>query len=131
MSDVVWSPLPSGAHAAVLDASVIAELRDLAESVGEGFLAELATLFITDASARISDLHDAVAADDAPAAFAAAHTLAGSSSNLGASDLAALCARLADVCRSGELGGARSRLELIDREFQRVEPAIRELIESP
>ncbi len=124
------SPLTSHPTSDVLDCSVIADLRSLAHSAGEDFVGDLAALYLADASARITDLHDAVEAGDAPGAFAAAHTLAGSSANLGATDLAALCAALADVFRYGELYGASFTLDLIDREFDRVEPAVRALIGS-
>lgn len=124
------TPQPPPLTSDVLDRDVLADLRSLEQSAGADFIAELAALYLSEASARITDLRDAVEAGDAPGAFAAAHTMAGSSANLGATDLAALCAALARACQSGDLYGATDALERIDREFERVVPAVRALIGS-
>jgi HPt (histidine-containing phosphotransfer) domain-containing protein len=120
-------PLPAGD---VLDTDVIAELRGLAESVGDDFLSEIAQMFLTESSARIADLHDAVHIGDATAAAAHAHSLAGSAANLGARGLAALCATLEDVCRSNDISAAQATVDGLDSELERVEPAVRALLSS-
>ena len=114
---------------AVLDVGVIVGLRELAESAGGEFLGELVALYIADASGLIGDLHRAVDAGDVQRAAGIAHTLEGSSANLGACALAALCAALTSLCRSGDVTGARALVDIIDREFERVEPAVRALPE--
>jgi HPt (histidine-containing phosphotransfer) domain-containing protein len=57
-----------------------------------------------------------------------AHTLTGSCGNLGATVLAELCAALVEDCRSGDVGAAQAGLELVEREYARVAPAVRALV---
>ena len=84
-----------------VDPSVIQDLRDL-QSPGEpDILQELAGIFAQDTPNRLCSLKDAVARHDAPELRRVAHSLKGSSGNLGARRLAAACARIEDQVRSG------------------------------
>ena len=78
---------------AALDATAFAGVAELA-SGDEGLLRELVETFTSDAAERIAALREAAAVADADGLRTAAHTLAGSSSGLGASTLAELCRRL-------------------------------------
>jgi CheY-like chemotaxis protein/HPt (histidine-containing phosphotransfer) domain-containing protein len=78
---------------AALDATAFAGFAELASGDG-GLLRELVETFTSDAAERIAALREAAAVADANGLRTAAHTLAGSSSGLGASTLAELCRRL-------------------------------------
>ncbi len=108
----------------VLDAQVVGRLERLGETAGEDLMGQLAILFLTDADASIVALREALAGDDAVAVNRSAHTLSGASANLGATDLARLCAALATDGAAGDLVGGRTQLEAIESELGRVRFAL-------
>ena len=111
---------PSG-NGSVLDPEVLANLRDLGDAE---LLAELAGMFFDDASSRLGELREAVEAGDAGGVERVAHTLKGSSGNMGAARMSAICADLQDVGASGDLARAPGLLEGLEEEFGRVRPAL-------
>jgi HPt (histidine-containing phosphotransfer) domain-containing protein len=114
----------AGSSDSVLDAQVVARLERLGEASGEDLLGQLASLFLADAEARIVSLRQAVAADDATAMRASAHTLSGASANLGATDLALLCANLATDGAAGNLEGSEAKVKAVEVELGRVRSAL-------
>jgi len=104
----------------VLDPAVIAGLRDLREPNQPDPLKELAELFLRDARARLEKMGRALEEKDLPGLAAAAHTLKGSASNLGARHLASLCISLEKQAKTGELGEAANILLEVRGEFDAV-----------
>jgi CheY-like chemotaxis protein/HPt (histidine-containing phosphotransfer) domain-containing protein len=123
---------PSDARAAaegdgpVLDAEVVKSLQRLGEEAGEDLLGQLADLFLADADSRIVTLRDALAAEDGPALIHCAHTLCGASANVGAAELARLCAQLATDGTVGELEDTKVLLRSVEGELTRVRAALKE-----
>jgi HPt (histidine-containing phosphotransfer) domain-containing protein len=115
----------------VLDAQVVDRLEQLGRAAGEDLLGELATLFLADADARVVALRQALAADDAASVFRSAHTMSGASANLGATDLARLCAALETDSEAGNLMGGGAMLEAVEVELGRVRSALGSLIPTP
>jgi len=76
-------------------------------------------------------LRDAVAQADAPKIHHLAHTLKGSSSNLGATRLAALSAALEKQGRTATLTDAPGVLTQLEQEFDRVRRALEDEQHSP
>ncbi|HVD34575.1 MAG TPA: response regulator, partial [Rubrobacter sp.] len=112
------------AHAgSPLDLEVIASMRGLQGEGETDIVAELADMFLGDARPRLSALEEAVQNDDAPAIESLAHTLKGSSGNMGARGMSALCARLEDAGASGDLSQGFTLLERLKAEFGRVDRA--------
>jgi signal transduction histidine kinase/DNA-binding response OmpR family regulator len=107
-----------------LDRSVLAGLSELQEEGEPDILNELIELFLTDVPPQLVALREAVDAGDAHSVERIAHTLKGSSGNMGAMGMAALCAVLQDVGASGELSRAPEVLEQLEEEFGRVRPAL-------
>jgi len=118
---------PPSRNGSVLDQEVLANLRDLGDA---GLLAELAGMFFDDASSRLGELRDAVEAGDAGGVERVAHTLKGSSGNMGAARMSAICADLQDVGASGDLARARGLLEGLEEEYGRVRPALEAELEG-
>ncbi len=87
-------------------------------------LSELAEMFYDDARSGIDAMRGAVERGDARTVERAAHTLKGSSGNMGAQRMAALCGELQDVGVSGDLTHAPELLEGLEVEFGRVRPAL-------
>ena len=94
-------PLPD-----VLDRTVINGLKELREPGQPDPLRELVELFFRDAEPRLKQMEAAATAGDMPKVAAAAHTLKGSASNLGARRLSALCAALEKQGKAGDASGA-------------------------
>ncbi|WP_111656223.1 Hpt domain-containing protein [Isoalcanivorax indicus] len=107
--------------AGVLDRQLIAELRDI---MGAEFPV-LVQAYLRDAAVRLEELRDLTQAQSAPHGATdaaegvrrAAHTLKGSSSNLGAVEVARLCAELEDR--------ARRQVVVADRLLSDLEAAMR------
>jgi CheY-like chemotaxis protein/HPt (histidine-containing phosphotransfer) domain-containing protein len=110
--------------ASKLDSHVVERLESLGKSVGEDLMAELAVLFKEDASSLVLALHEAFAVNDPAGAALTAHTLRGSSANMGASHLANLCATLEAIGDRDALVGSEALLLAIDVELGRVNAAL-------
>jgi CheY-like chemotaxis protein len=120
------APETPAENGSVLDPEVLANLRDLGDAE---LLAELAGMFFDDASSRLEELRGAIGAGDAAGVERVAHTLKGSSGNMGATRMSAICAELQDVGGSGDLSRAAGLLEGLEEEFGRVRPALEAEIE--
>jgi two-component system sensor histidine kinase/response regulator len=102
---------------APLDRAVVENLREFG---GQEMLSELSQMFLDDASSALRDLKEAIESEDPPLVERTAHTLKGSSSNMGAKTMAALCAGLQDAGTSGDLSRAPELLGRLEAEFERV-----------
>ena len=109
---------------AVLDQAVIAGLRDLREPNQPDPLKELVELFLRDARSRLQKMDTAISQKDTFSLAAAAHTLKGSASNLGARQLAGLCLTLEKQAKTGELTETATILLEVKSEFQAVEKTL-------
>ncbi|MHB8838950.1 MAG: Hpt domain-containing protein [Gemmatimonadaceae bacterium] len=75
---------------------------------GDGLVRQMAGVFIEHSAGRVTALQDALDADDAPGAAAVAHTLKGSSRQLGLSELADACLDVEQACKRGDVAAART-----------------------
>ena len=105
----------------VLDPEVLANLRNLGDAE---LLAELAGMFFDDVTSRLGELREAVEAGDAAGVERVAHTLKGSSGNMGAVRMSGICAELQDVGASGDLTRAPDLLAGLEEQYGRVRPAL-------
>jgi two-component system sensor histidine kinase/response regulator len=108
----------------VLDLQILDRLKRLGEASGEDLIGQLATLFLTDAQSRIVAMRRALAAADTAILAGAAHTLSGSSANLGATDLARLSADLERHASAHDLIGGTGLLDGVEVELERVRSAL-------
>ncbi len=113
-----------GGLEACLDAAVIAGLKELREPNEPDPLKELVELFIRDSRPRLARMDRALAEKEGPALDIAAHTLKGSANNLGARNLASLCAQLEKAAKAADYQEAANILLELKSEFQRVERAL-------
>src|SRR5215210_4124741 len=104
-----------------LDAVVVESLRDLG---GDEMLSELTQLFFEDAVSNLAALKEAIEKHDATSVERVAHTLKGSSGNMGATRMADLCGQLQDVGTSDDLAAALALLERLEVEFEHVRSAL-------
>ena len=80
-----------------------------------------------DYKAVMERLKKALEAQDAPTAFRAAHTLKGVCQNLGFDALYAPASALTEALRGGTLDGADTLFPPVEKEYQRVVAALKEL----
>jgi two-component system sensor histidine kinase/response regulator len=113
---------------AVLDLRVVGRLELLGEAAGEDLVGQLATLFLADADARLGGLRQAMADDDTSAVVRCAHILSGSSANVGATELARLCATLSTYDAAADRVGRGALLDGIETELGRVVSALSSLV---
>jgi HPt (histidine-containing phosphotransfer) domain-containing protein len=106
-----------------IDPRALANLRDVLDGDPD-LLNELIDLFLNDAPALMSTLHEAVERQDAESLTQTAHSLKGSASNLGARGMAAVCANLERRGRAGSLVGAASACRTLRKEFEVVRDAL-------
>lgn len=101
-----------------LDEQALQELKGI---MGSDFPLLVQT-FLTDSRQRIAAVSAALDTDDSDALRRAAHSFKGSSSNLGALELAAICQQLEDHGRDGETGAdCPALLSQLAQEFHYVE----------
>jgi len=111
---------PAGLPPAI-DHAVLASIRADLQMEGEpDVVQELIALFVESSPPLLAALRTTLAQGDGPGLSRAAHTLKGSSSNLGARRLTELCAALEKQGRSGSLAGAALQVADLEQEYARV-----------
>jgi CheY-like chemotaxis protein len=111
---------PADPDPPVLDPTVLAQLEQLGAGMGQDLLGELAGLFLEDAASHVAALRLARHDGDTDQIARSAHALSGASGNLGATELARLCAAAASPAGAAELLADPSLLEAITSELGRV-----------
>jgi two-component system, sensor histidine kinase and response regulator len=110
-----------------LDPDVIDSLRQLTPPGEPDVLAEILAVFLEEVPKKVRALQAAVDAGDAAQAARLAHSLKGSSGNIGARSLLELCRRMDDLAKTGDLSGAAPIVAALTGEFHRVELEIKQL----
>jgi CheY-like chemotaxis protein len=111
----------------VLDPIIIASLRQLRTPGKPDPLGDLIDLFLGEAPSRLDAMQQAISKNDVDslAVFInAAATLKGSSANLGARNLAALCEEIEQVARSSSLDDTQPVIDRARQELERVQTAL-------
>jgi two-component system, sensor histidine kinase and response regulator len=109
---------------AVLDPVCIAGLKELREPGQPDPLAELAELFQREAAACLEKIDTGLAQHDSALASRAAHSLKGSSSNLGANRLASVCAAIEHSAKANEWDSLPRQIGELRAELIRVREAL-------
>ena len=107
------------AHA-VIDPTVLNSLRSLSDSADDNVLDDLVAIFLRDMPAKLDQIRQTLALSQFDSLREAAHSLKGSASNLGARQLASLCAQLESLAQETCLPEASQLLPFLHQEFQRV-----------
>lgn len=105
-------------------------LESLRELGDQELLAEIAGMFVTDAPSQITELREAVESETAEDVERTAHSLKGSSGNIGASRMSEICDELQDAGASEDLSYAPQLLGQLEAEFGRVRPALEDQIKE-
>ena len=101
----------------------LATYRELQDTAGADFVAELVGTFLEEAPAMLAELRAARADADADRFRRAAHSLKSNSHAFGAMTLGALAREL----ELGGLGGDAGRMDALEAEYGRAAAALKEL----
>ncbi|MEQ1874417.1 MAG: response regulator [Ilumatobacteraceae bacterium] len=108
----------------ILDKHVVDSLLELSQHGDTTQLRRLVETFVDDSLARIEQLSRGIDAVDAQRVAGICHSLKGSSANLGATMMSALCAELEVSATDHDLLGAVDLLRQLEAAFDRVRPAL-------
>jgi two-component system, sensor histidine kinase and response regulator len=117
-------------NAEALDPAVIQTLRQLSVPGEPDVLREVLTLFLDEVPRRIARLNAACQDGNAIELQRGAHSLKGSSGNIGARRMFDLCRQVDERGHAGDFKGARHLLASLAEEYHRVEAEIRQLLQT-
>jgi histidine phosphotransfer protein HptB len=111
----------------ILDQTAIENLRALGDEEGDdSFLREVIGIFVEDTPVRLKELRDSHAAGDQTTFTRAAHSIKGSSSNVGAKRLCLIAQALEADSRTS-IDGLDSRLGELEASLAEVKAALERL----
>lgn len=112
----------------VIDPQAIENLRALNPDDNDEFLREIAGIFLEDTPLRITELDQSLAAGDAAKFTRAAHSIKGSSANLGALALRVAAEKLEHQSRTRGLADVEALIAQVKAEFARAQTELSALI---
>jgi histidine phosphotransfer protein HptB len=98
----------------------LTRLHELEEETDYEFVVELIDIYLSETPKQIQAITSALKTQTFPALMIAAHTLKGSSLNLGAKQLGALCLTLEEIGRAGKLIPDGTGMADIENEYENV-----------
>jgi HPt (histidine-containing phosphotransfer) domain-containing protein len=116
------------ADTTIIDPESIENLRALNPGDEDEFLREIAGIFFEDTPQRIAELEQSLVAGDLSKFTRAAHSIKGSSSNLGAVALRAAAEKLEQQARASGLADVGALVTGVKTEFDRAHAALTTLI---
>jgi len=111
----------------IIDPQAIENLRALTTGDDDAFLREIVGIFLEDTPKRITELEESLAGNDPLRFTRAAHSVKGSSSNLGAMALRAVAERLEHQSKQTGLTGVEALLAELKTEFARAATELRQI----
>lgn len=111
----------------IIDLQTIESLRSLNPGDNDEFLREIAAIFCEDTPLRIAELDQSLAGGDLPRFTRAAHSIKGSSANLGALALRSVAEKLEHLARTCGMADAAALVAEIKVEFGRAQAALTKL----
>ncbi len=114
----------------IIDSATIASVRALNPDDGDEFLREILGIYFEDTPRRIEELDRSLAADDAQKFARAAHSIKGSSGNLGAVALRDVAGQLENRAQKEGLGDVAGLLANLKTEYARAHAELAKLISA-
>jgi len=114
----------------LIDPEAIENLRALTPDDPDSFLREIIAIFLDDTPARIADLRKSLASGDQGEFTRAAHSIKGSSSNLGANQLRAISAELEHRGKVEGIAALGPRVDDLENAFASARVALEKLLPS-
>ena len=104
----------------VLDAEVVASLKELDDGQGSNLFLELVDIFVEDAGAQVESLRSALESGDLQQIERSAHSLKSSCANIGATHMSQVCFELEKRGRSGSNEGVEGLVGQAQSAYQDV-----------
>ena len=123
----VCKPKPAVPDLPSIDPDAIANLRELNPVDNGEFLREIISIYLEDTPVRITEMKSSLEKGDTAAFTRAAHTIKGSSSNVGAQVLRGVAERLEFTSRKDGLSQVGPLIAECEAEFARVTEALRKI----
>lgn len=114
--------------ASIIDPQAIENLRALNPGDNDEFLREIAGIFLEDTPQRLAELDQSLAIGDVAKFTRAAHSIKGSSANLGAAALRTAAEKLEHTSRLHGLTDVGSLLAAVKTEFARAQTELNAII---
>lgn len=111
-----------------IDPQAIENLRALNPGDNDEFLREIAGIFLEDTPQRFAELDKSLASGDTQTFVRAAHSIKGSSSNLGANAVRAAAEKLEHKSRAEGLANVTPMIADLRAEFARAQAELNKLI---
>jgi HPt (histidine-containing phosphotransfer) domain-containing protein len=111
-----------------IDPAAISNLKELNPGDNGEFLKEIINIYLEDTPKRIGELKSALATGDAAGFTRAAHTIKGSSSNVGAVALKAVAERAESISKRQGPGAAAALVADCEAEFARASAELRSIV---
>ena len=112
----------------IVDTEAISNLRALSPDDGDAFLKEIIGIFIEDTPIRIAELHKNQASGDAITFTRTAHSIKGSSSNVGANELRSIAEKLEHQARQYGIHDVEALIAELEAAFIRTKEALQTFI---
>jgi HPt (histidine-containing phosphotransfer) domain-containing protein len=111
----------------LIDQQAIENLRALNPDDNDEFVREIVGIYLEDTPARIAEMEQSLAASDTPKFTRAAHSVKGSSSNLGAASVRALAEKLEHQSAKEGLGNVSGLIATLKSEFAKTQAELTRL----
>ena len=112
----------------VLDMSVVEELMSFADDGDPELVLDLIQMFLDDGPGKVTAVVQGVASGDFERAERAAHSLKGSSGNLGARLLSAVCEEVQNATRNHQVADSQRLAPELKRHYEAAEVELRRLL---
>jgi PAS domain S-box-containing protein len=126
-----WRVDAVGSDQPVIDEDLLAELRLLGERNDPDFLADVVGQFVADTEPLIAELHVALISNHTTAIARIAHSVKGSSDQLGGRRLAASCSRLETMALTGSLTEGKVSVKQLELDYQELCRALARQLWAP
>lgn len=112
----------------VIDNEAIENLRALGEEGDDSFLREIIGIYLEDVPQRLADLKTALASGDQPLFTRSAHTIKGSSANVGALEVRAVAEKTEHRSKIEPIATVAEMLPELEAAFDRACVALKALV---
>jgi CheY-like chemotaxis protein/HPt (histidine-containing phosphotransfer) domain-containing protein len=119
-----------GDGAGPLDPEYLRELRTMTSAGGDDLIVRAGSTFLAQKEEYLTGLREAHDAGDADRLESVAHSLKGSAGAVGAMGLSSLASEVVNLARRGQLTPIGEGLARLETEFDRVEKALRQIIDG-
>jgi HPt (histidine-containing phosphotransfer) domain-containing protein len=118
------SPETSASDSQILDARIMASLRELQADDEPNFLSEIIDTFLEDGPKRLEAIQQSIKTGDSDQLHRLAHSFKGASSSLGALSFSKVCGAIEEVGRSGSVAEAEPLFSVLLQDYEKVRVAL-------